>query len=314
MGDWSGAMVRVDAWLLLGAVVQCVLVLRARRFQLPDWFLPLLILIGGSAFWFGFIIICSTVPDAANSFIIGFFMAMIVSGAYISGTAPPRLKAAALLSFTVTFWAIYMNGGLSRSWLYPAVVMTAASLWFASFPRATPLIARMALQTWCLSVATAAAADGVPSNVSKVLQDYRVEELAHTLPPIEVLITGAQFFLFSLLGAGVVMLVIPETWEAWYPSRRDERPRLAALAAVMVQGAVLIWARGHGAEVQGQLVSLSVLAALAHGAMSGGEEDDEGPLVLDNSELTVRVDPKDKERIRDFLRGFIDSFWPGQRP
>lgn len=153
MSDWSGALVRVDAWLLLGAVVQCALVLRARRFRAHDWIMPLLLLIGVSAGWFGFILLCSSVPSAAEIFPIGFFFALTACGLFVADSAPPRLSAAALLSLTVSFWAVYWTGGLSRTWLFPAIPMSAAALWFAWYPRMTPLPGRMALQAWSLSAA-----------------------------------------------------------------------------------------------------------------------------------------------------------------
>lgn len=281
MSALSGPVVRADEWMLLGAVVQCVLVLRARRFELHDWVLPLLLLIGGSLGWFGFIVICSDVANAAPVFFIGFLLALSASGLFLADAAPPRLSAPALLSLTITFWAVYWTGGLSRAWLVPAVPMTAASLWFAWYPQMTPAQARLVLQAWSLSAAAAIAVLGIPTHVPSVMGDYRVEELAHTLSAAETFVTGAQALLFAMLACGVLMLVDPDTWRGWVPSKDDRPPRWSAIVVLMGQGAVLTWALRRGAEVQGQLFALSVLGALAHGAMTG--EDADG--------LEARVDP-----------------------
>lgn len=307
MQPWAGYMVRADAWMLLGAVLQCALVLRARRFEAHDWILPLFLLIGGSAFWFGFIVLASNVPESAKMFFIGFGFALTASGVYISGTAPQRLKPAALLSLTMTFWAVYLSGALPRTWLIPGVLMSLASLWFAAYPQGTPLGARFALQAWALSAACAAAVAGIPTHASSVIQDYRIEELAHTLTAAEMLVLGAQGFLFFLLGTGIILLADPETWDAWYPSRRDRGLSLGGTAALAVQGGALLWAGRRGGEIQSQLLALSVLGALAHGAMSGGDdEDDEPPLNVDNSDFDTHLDPRDKELLRRVLRAALD--------
>jgi len=282
MGDWSGPLVRVDARLLLGALAQCALVLRARRFRPHDWIMPLFLLIGVSAGWFGFIRLCSNVPSAAEAFPLGFFFALTACGLFVADAAPPRLSAAALLSLTVTFWAVYLSGGLSRVWLYPAIPMSAAALWFAWAPQAIPLPGRMALQAWSLSAAAAIAVVGLPLRVMSVMVDYRVTELAPALSLGEILITGAQVFLFAMLAAGVVLLFDQGTWRGWYPSDKDARPSGTAVIALFAQGAVLAWALRRGGQVQGQFVALSVLGALAHGAMTG---DDAG------GELKPVVDP-----------------------
>lgn len=304
MGDWSGALVRVDAWLLLGAVVQCALVLKARRFRPHDWIMPLFLLIGMSAGWFGFIILCSNVPSASEIFIIGFFFALTGSGLYVADCAPLRLSAATLLSLTITFWAVYLTGGLSRAWLYPALPMSAAAIWFAWYPRMTPLQGRMVLQAWSLTAAAAIAAEGVPSRVADFLKDYRMAELAHTMAPGEVLLTGAQLFLFAQLAAGVVLLSDAATWRAWSPSERDESPRWPVLIVLLGQGAVLVWARREGGEVQSRLIAVAVLAALAHGAMTGADAGLE-PRPMVDPKLELQLAPEDELFLENAARSAL---------
>lgn len=197
----------------------------------------------------------------------------MTAGVFVAEAAPPLLNPAALLSLTVTFWAAYASGAFARAWLAPGALMTAGTVLFAlgKFRKSVP--ARFLLQFWGLAAATALAADNIPARVASTVWDYRKEELASSLPPGEVLMTGAQFFIFALMFGGLAMMFDPETRRAWSPRGRDgdERPRWPAMVALTAQGAVLYWARRAGGAVQSQLLALSTFAALAHGAMTGGD-------------------------------------------
>jgi hypothetical protein len=266
-------LVLLDAWLLLGAAAQCALILKARRFQYKDWFLPLFILLGMSLAWFLFIALCSDWKSSADAFPVGFCLGVVGAAVCVAEAAPPQLNPTALLSLTITFWAAYAGGAFSRAWLIPGAVMTVGTFLFAAgiFRRLIP--ARFLLQGWALAAAAALAADNIPARVASAVWDYRKEELAPGLPPAEILLTGAQFFLFALLLGGLIMIFDPETWRAWYPTGRgdDERPGWIAAIVLVAQGAVLFWARRAGGAAQSQLLALATFAAVAHGAMTGAD-------------------------------------------
>jgi hypothetical protein len=274
-------LILVDVWLLLGAVIQLCLVLRARNFLPRDWLVPLLALLGGSIGWFFFIRICSQdFGPAADAFIIGYGMALSFGAIYVSAFAPMRLNSATLLSLTISFWAVYWSGGVEHKWLYPAIAMTAAALAFAAGRGRGSLPFRAALQIWSLTAAALVAYDGIPSRVATVLKDYRKEETAHTLGPLEVLVTGAQFFLFAQMGTALILLMYDETWTGWLPAKGfDESLGWPALAALVVQGAAFILLRKSGGDSQSQFMSLALFAALAHGAMTGPDAKSSPPVV-----------------------------------
>lgn len=201
-------LVRFDALLLTGATVQCALVLFSRRFRPQDWLLPLFLLIGGSAGFFIFLRICSPdISTIADSAIVGFLMALGAASIYVAEYAPPRLNPTALISLTITFWAVYRTGSLSHSWLVPALAMTLLSVLFAAGLWSSSMPARMLFQGWSLMLAAVLSADGVPARVASFLQDYRKDELAPTITTLEVLIAGAQFFLLAQMASGLVLLI-----------------------------------------------------------------------------------------------------------
>ncbi|HXT01434.1 MAG TPA: hypothetical protein VN915_12210 [Elusimicrobiota bacterium] len=281
-------LVLVDAWLLLGAVVQLALVLRARNFYPRDWILPLLGLLGGSLGWFGFLYLCSNafgpvgpgVGPAANGFVVGFGMALAGSAIYVSAFAPMRLNPATLLSLTISFWAVYWTGGVPSRWLWAAVPMSAAALVFIAGGGRGFLTFRAVLQIWSLAAAALVAWDAIPAGVGSVLGDYRVEELAHTLGPVEVLVTGAQTFLFAQMAVGLVLLVNSETWTGWLPEKAEHDDlSWPVIAALIVQAGAFVWLRKSGAGVQSQFMAVAIFAALAHGAMTGPDAKGARPVV-----------------------------------
>jgi hypothetical protein len=276
-------LVLVDALLLLGAFIQLVLVLRARNFLPKDWLAPVVGLLGGTVGWFLFIRLVSGSQGwspAAEAFLIGYGAAVCGGGLYVSAFAPMRLNPTTLISLTISFWAVYWTGGAARLWLIPASVMTAAAVVFAAGRGEDSLIFRAALQIWSFFAAALVAWNSIPPNVGKVIGDYRAVEMAHTLGSVEVLVTGAQAFLFAQMGCGLIMLMFEETWSGWLPQRgEDDRVRWPAMAALVVQAAAFILLRKSGGESQSQVMALAVFAALAHGAMTGPDAKSPPPEV-----------------------------------
>jgi hypothetical protein len=294
-------LVRFDAILLAGAALQCALVLASRRFRPQDWFLPLFVLVGGSLAFFGFLRICSPdISEIADSFIVGFAMSIVVSSLFVAEAAPPRLSPTALLSLTITFWAAYWVGNMSHAWLVPALAMTLVTVLFAAgfWSAFTP--ARLLLQAWSLMLAAALSADGVPARVAAMLKDWRHEELAPTLPTVEVLMAGAQFFLLAQMACGLILLYDEKTWSAWAPSGRDERPRPAAVVALLVQGSVFLWMR-HAGENSGGLLALATFGALAHGAMSGDDAASAAPRPVIDPQSGLTLTPQERRVVDDVL-------------
>jgi hypothetical protein len=301
-------LIRFDALILTGAAVQCALVLASRRFRPRDWFLPLFILIGGSAGFLGFLrLISPDISTIADAAIVGFGMALTASSLCVAESAPPRLSPAALLSLTITFWAAYQAGGMSSGWLIPALAMTvftvlfAAGLWSSSMPM------RMFLQSWSLLLAAGLSADGVPARVAAMLKHYNKEEIAPSLATVEVLIAGAQFFLLAQMATGLILVFDRKTWSAWEPSGRDERPRPAAVVGLLVQAALFVWLRRAGDD-PGGLVALATFAALAHGAMSGADAAGAAPRPAIDLENELELSPQEQRMLRAMFadaRGFL---------
>lgn len=301
-------LVRVDAWLLLGALFQCLLILKSRRFRLVEWLLPLILLLGISIGFFFLIRLASQdFSPAAEFFPIGFSLALTGAALYVAAFAPPRLNTTALLSLNVTFWAVYLGGGLSRAWLVPAVVMSAGTVLYAAGVGRSRLRARVALQAWALLASVMVAADGVPSLVVEFYKNDAHEELAHALSRLDLLVTGAQVFLMVLMAAGLLLVFDPDTWPAWLPDREeDERPRVLAVIVLFAQGAAFYWLRTQSGVLQGQFAALTVFAAMAHGAMSGS--DAKGPAQVDTGFKFQLTNADDREllwRIKDSLRSFF---------
>lgn len=282
-------LVLVDAWLLLGALVQLLLILRARNFYLKDWILPLAGLVGGSLGWFFFIYVCSGnqgFSPAADAFIIGFGMAVGGAAIYVSAFAPLQLNSATLLSLTLSFWAVYFTGGVERKWLWAAVPMTLASIVFVAGRARGVLPFRAALQAWALGAASLVAYDAIPASVGKVIGDYRAEELARGVNPVDGLVAGAQGLLLAQMGIGLLLLMFPDTWAGWLPRKdRDESLPKPAIVALIIQAAIFIWLRKSGGQAQSQFMALSVFAALAHGAMTGDDAKAPRPVVDRSFEL-----------------------------
>ena len=303
--------VRVDALLLAGAALQCTLVLASRRFRPQDWLLPLFILIGGSAGFFGFLRLCSAdISTTADVAVVGFVMALGASAVFIAELAPPRLNPTALLSLTITFWAAYLMGDLSRVLLVPGLVMTLAVVLFAAGVWVSSMNARMALQAWSLVAGAALAADGVPARVAAMYKDYHTDETAAALLPLEVFVSGAQFFLVALMAGGLFMLFDGKTSFAWMPSQKDERPRVAAIIVLLAQGAAFVGLRRAGGQYPAGLLALATFAALAHGAMSGDDAQNALPRPVIDPQDELVLSPEERSVLasigadtRDFFVG-----------
>jgi hypothetical protein len=294
-------LIRIDELLLAGATVQCALVLASRRFRPKDWILPLFILVGGSAGSFGFLRLAS--PDLsaiADGAIIFYAMALMGCGLFVADYAPSSLNPTALLSLTITFWAVLLMGNLSRLWLLLLLPMTVVAVLFAVGYWSRSMGGRLLLQAWSLILAVILSADGVPARVATVLRSYRKEELAPSLTAFEIVVAGAQFFLLAQMAAGLAVLIDVDTWSAWDTPGRDERPRAAAVVGLVLQGAVFFWLRRSAGELQGDLLALATFAALAHGGMTGGDASnaiasppDPVELVLSPEEQNIFADARD---------------------
>jgi hypothetical protein len=276
-------LMRVDAWLFLGAVIQLILILRARNFYLKDWLLPLGALLVGSIGWLLFIRLCSGIQGwgpAGEAFPIGFGMALTGAVIYLAVYAPLQLNSTTLLSLTLSFWAVYAGGGVERKWLWAAVPMTVASIAFISGRGRQNWTFRAALQVWALGAASLVAYDAIPASIGNVLGSYKGEELAAGYPPLEGLIAGAQVFLLAQMAIGLLMLLLPETWAGFLPkSGRDENIPRMGIIALIVQAGLFVWLRGANGQAQSQVMGMAVLAALAHGAMTGDDAKPARPVV-----------------------------------
>lgn len=270
------SILALDAWLTIGAFVQCALILHARGFRVRDRIVPLAGLLLVPAFWFVFITICSTTADAAEAYFLGLTFGLTVSGVWVIAEAPPRLTATSLLSLTVTFWAVYRPITPRPDWFVAAVVMSALAALFAVSGWNPPSPLRAALYAWSLAAAAATVASGLSKPVAHTLLDY-----THVLPPdlsvVEALLTGAQYFLFMQLFTGLILFLPIGSGKSGlkYADRLiasyDAGARLSwkGLAVLLGQAAALYWARRAGGQVRSELVSLATIAALAHGAMTG---------------------------------------------
>ncbi len=306
-------MLPVDECLLAGATVQCALVLKGRRFQLHDWIVPLFVLVAGSLGWFGFITLCSTPNDAAGVFVIGFALALTGASVFVSEAAPLRVNATTLLSLTLTFWAASRVDGSRPGWFFAAVVMSALAAAYALGPWKAPALVRFALYAWALVAAASLAAAAIPAQVTAVIGDYRHDELAPLLNGFEVLVAGAQLFLLCQLSVGLLLMAVPAQTETdWLSSRlitsyaAGAGPRWTAILAILAQAAALAWAGRAGGQLKGDVLALSVLAALAHGAMTGDDAAGAAPVV--DPAIELELSPEENEffrNARDSAAGFF---------
>jgi hypothetical protein len=269
------SLLAVDVWVTIGALVQCALILRARGFDYRDRVVPLAALLLIPAAWFGFITLCGSTADAAESYLIGLAFGLTISGACVISEAPPRLTATSLLSLTVTFWAVY-RPQYRPDWFYAAVFMSLVAALVAVAGWNPPGLVRAAIYAWSLAAAAAIIAGGVSTKVAYALTDYH-----HTVPAglniAETLLTGAQYFLFMQLLTGLILfLPISEKEHGLKYADRlvagydaGARLRWTGVAVLLGQAAALYWARRAGGEIQSEFVSLATVAALAHGAMTG---------------------------------------------
>lgn len=268
-------LLRLDALIVLGALVQMLLILRARNFYLKDWLFPVFGLVGGTLFWFLFIRLVSGTQGwgpAIDGFMIGFAMSLCAGAIYLSAFAPLQLNSTTLLSLTLSFWAVYASGGVERKWLWAAVPLTLASVVFISGGGRRVIPFRAVLQAWALAAATLVAYDAIPSSIGKIVWDYRAAELAPGFKPIEALVTGAQALLLTQMGVGLLLFIFPDTWGGWLPKNgRDESIPKHGIVALIVQAAIFVWLRKSGGQGESQFTVLSVFAALAHGAMTGDD-------------------------------------------
>ncbi|MFI5361528.1 MAG: hypothetical protein ACHQ49_06120 [Elusimicrobiota bacterium] len=268
----------LDFWVLFGAVAQCAMVLYSRRFRAHDWILPLILLVGGPAAFFGYITICSNSLEAAKIILIGFLFGLGGAALFVAEAAPARLNATALLSLTVTFWIVCAPLGSLPGWLWGAVPMSLIVAAYCAGPWKPPVPARLALYAWALAAAIVVAAAALPARTEGLLMEPE-RSAAAGFAPFEAVVVGAQFFLIFQLGVGLyLMLGLEKRMGDWnyadiVVARYDVDSRLSwsGFAALLGQAAALAWARRRGGEMNSQLVGLAAVAALAHAAMTGAD-------------------------------------------
>jgi hypothetical protein len=303
----------LDVWLLTGAVVQCVLILRSRRFKPHDWIVPLGILLAAPAAIFVYFTTFSTVQDAAKAFILGLGIGLTGAAAYVMEAAPARLNTTALLSLTVTFWAACDAGRPRPDWFLAAVMMSAAVALFALAPWRPPKAVRLALYVWSFAAAAAVVANGIPARAAHAVINASTA-FPSPVTPLEAALTGAQYLLFMQLAVGMA-LILPvgvDKKGRSYADRliasydADSRLSWAGLAVILGQAAALVWARREGGEIQSRMTGLAVFTALAHGAMNGGDAAYAAPEL--DPQMKLRVSAEDRRVLglaRDSALAFL---------
>src|ERR1700692_3617571 len=107
------------ACLIVGALAQCTLVLRARGFPPSSWAVSLGALVLCPLAAYGFFRLMTGHEEAAGFALMGFILGAITAGLALMD-APPRVSSLGLLSLTVTFWAACWPGGSRPGWFFPA--------------------------------------------------------------------------------------------------------------------------------------------------------------------------------------------------
>jgi len=267
----------LNGCLIAGALVQCALILKARRFPPAGWALALALLLVPPALWFGFITICSTMNDAADSLLIGLAGGITVASMYVMEQAPTRLTATGLVSLTVTFWAAQWPAVRHADWFFLAVLMSAAVLVLTFGPWTPPKPARLALYAWSMVAAASIAAGSL---TWKMLNDTNTlnQNPEERLAPIQAVLIGAQFFVFMELVTGLILIIPFDERRKGDPRYVDHlissydaasRPSPLGIGLILLQTAALIIARRSGATLENEAISISLLAALGHGALTG---------------------------------------------
>lgn len=265
----------VDVWVLIGACVQCALILRARRFKPGDAALalgllcamPLLALLSMAA-----------TPRADRTIglaFIGLGLGVICAGFYVMNQAPARLTTAGLVSLTATFWIALRPEHPLSGWNFLAALLSAGALVAGFGPWRPPRAARLLLYLWFLFAAAAVAATELSGEAVYALI-LRAADAVSPLTIAEAVLTGAQAFLLVQFSAGL-MMAIPSDQddraakfeERLVDSYDDERLGWKAAVAIAAQTAVLVYARSRGGASANELVGLAAILALAHGAMTG---------------------------------------------
>lgn len=264
----------VDLWVLLGAVVQCALVLRARRFPAAGWGPALGLLL---ALPVAFLFSMRLMPPGRVGFgLIGLELGVLCAGYYVMRRAPARLTSAGLVSLTVTFWiAIRPEHPLAGWWLIVAAV-SAVSIAYAFGPWRASDGARLLLYVWFLAAAAAIAATGLTGEAVYALI-LRAGDSVNAVSVGEAALTGAQAFLLVQYAIGLFLLLADDERD---PRRKfsarvladfvsEERLGWKSALALLAQAAALYYARNAGAAAGNDLIGLAALGALAHGAMTG---------------------------------------------
>lgn len=260
-----------DGCVIAGTMAQSALILRARKFAPDVWAFSFAALTLAPLGAFLFFRMMSGSEDAAGFAVMGICVGAIIVGTLLMD-APPRVTPAGLLAVSVAFWAACWPEGFKPPWFYLAAAATALTALCAVTDWKPPFAVRSTLYVWYLWAAAGAA--GAALNFKHLFGDS--EPLA-TLSPLDALMIGAQGLLLLHALAGLSLLL---------PFRefKDESGRLLrnyvsgtgvrwpALAAVIAQAALLAVFGRSGTHVATDLILLSTLAAMAHGAMSNAGE------------------------------------------
>lgn len=270
-----------DLCLIAGAVVQCVLVLRARNFEALNWAICLASFLFFPLAAYAFLRVATAgTEDAAGFAIFGFAIATIAAGVALMD-APPRVTPTGLISLTATFaiasWPRDWGG-----WAVPTVAAGAAAVAWCLLRRRPTAGERLGLYVWYLWAAAGAAAGSIP--YMKLINET---DVIATFNGPESIMMGAQCLLFMHALVGLILLLpfseraddpggIGRTryWASRASSLIDSYdaaavPRWGALALVAIQCGILLAMRRTGGPLEKELLIFSTLAALAHGAMSG---------------------------------------------
>lgn len=268
------SVLAVDVWVLLGAVVQCALVLRSRRFPAGGWGPALGLLV---ALPLAFLAYMRLLPRADGTIGFGFIglgLGVLCAGYYMMRHAPVRLTSAGLVSLTATFWIATGPRHPLAGWYLIAAVVSAVSIAYAFGPWRASNGARLLLYVWFLAAASAIAATGLTGEAVYALI-LRAGDSVNTLSIGEAALTGAQLFLLAQFAVGLFLLLADDERAQNFSTRvladcvSEERLGWKAAVAIAAQAAVLYCARNAGAAAADDLIGLAALGALAHGAMTG---------------------------------------------
>lgn len=270
------SVLAVDVWVLIGAFVQCALVLRARRFPADGWVPALGLLCVLPLMFLAFMGFAPRKESGVGLGFIGLGLGLLCAGFYVMIRAPARVTSAGLVSLSATFWLALQPPAFAGWWLLVPAAMSVLSVVYAFGPWRASDGARLLLYLWFLSAAAAVALSGLSGDALYALI-LRGGDSVNAVPLGEAALTGAQAFLLVQFLMGLFLLLGDDTKDRRekFAARvldgcvSEERLGWRAAVAILTQAAILFYARRAGATAQNDLIGLAALGALAHGAMTG---------------------------------------------